>query len=80
MKKRPALFRSVDGGAHWALAGLPGNAAFLYGAGFALAPSAPETLYLILPSGDGRVFRSDDGALTWQPVGEGIARGRQAIL
>jgi photosystem II stability/assembly factor-like uncharacterized protein len=64
-----ALFRSVDGGAHWALARQPGNTIYFYGAALALAPSAPATLYVVLPA-DGRIFRSDDGALTWRPVGE----------
>ncbi len=60
------LYRSTDGGAHWALAGQPGGLDF-YGSGFALAPSAPKTLYLAVPFG--RVYRSDDGAATWRAVG-----------
>jgi photosystem II stability/assembly factor-like uncharacterized protein len=64
-----ALFKSDDGGAHWTLAGQPENSGTgFYGAGFALAPSTPKTLY-VLEAGDDRVFRSDDGAATWRRVG-----------
>jgi photosystem II stability/assembly factor-like uncharacterized protein len=63
-----ALYRSDDGGAHWALAGQPGRAgADFYASGFALAPSAQKTLYVAVPND--RVFRSDDGATTWRPLG-----------
>jgi photosystem II stability/assembly factor-like uncharacterized protein len=63
-----ALYRSTDGGAHWALAGQPGGAGTgFYGSGFALAPSAPRTLYVAIPFD--RVYRSDDGAATWRAVG-----------
>jgi photosystem II stability/assembly factor-like uncharacterized protein len=63
-----SLYKSDDGGAHWTLAGQPGSPGTnFYGAGFALAPSAPKTLYLLLPNA--HVFLSDDGAATWRAVG-----------
>jgi photosystem II stability/assembly factor-like uncharacterized protein len=75
------LFRSDDGGVGWSPAGQPGTSGIpsLYGAGFALAPSAPKTLYLLSGTDDG-LFRSDDGATTWRRVGKAPPASGSALL
>lgn len=68
------LSKSDDGGAHWTLAGQPGSTGSnFYRAGFALAPSAPKTLYVLLDFEPKVFFRSDDGAATWRRVGKAPA-------
>lgn len=59
------LFRSRDGGDSWEplTVGLP--AGITGRIGIALAPSQPGTVYAIIESRQGGVFRSDDGGSTW---------------
>jgi photosystem II stability/assembly factor-like uncharacterized protein len=69
------VYKSVDGGLHWAPAGQPQTGGI---SAMALAPSAPERLYLMWYA-DGRVFRSDDGAQTWQSLGQVPLEGIPAL-
>jgi photosystem II stability/assembly factor-like uncharacterized protein len=65
-----ALFKSDDGGAHWSLTRQPGSPDFNFSvSGFALAPSAPKTLYILMDY-ENHLFRSNDGAATWHRVGK----------
>ncbi|MBL8958435.1 MAG: hypothetical protein JNJ98_01170, partial [Gemmatimonadetes bacterium] len=62
------LYRSLDGGDSWErLAnGLPkGDIGRI---GVAIAPSQPSTVYAIVESRQGGVFRSDDRGATWRKV------------
>jgi photosystem II stability/assembly factor-like uncharacterized protein len=61
-----AVYESADAGESWPLASSPGGSFASPIVAFGLAPSAPSTLYA---SGYGQIYRSDDGALTWLPVG-----------
>lgn len=71
--KGSSLWRSVDGGNKWTRIteedGLPGGD---WGkADFAIAPSEPSTVYLILETSDNNVAaRSDDGGYTWSVTHE----------
>ena len=57
------VFRSEDGGAHWAQRGNPGGKAVNL---LRLDPSSPATLYAGTPAG---LFKTTDGAVTWTPAG-----------
>jgi photosystem II stability/assembly factor-like uncharacterized protein len=75
-----ALFRSDDKGAHWSLAAQPGSPDFNFSAsGFALAPSAPKTLYILM-SYENHLYRSNDGAATWHRVGKAPPNSGSVLL
>ena len=62
------LYRSLDGGDSWERLsnGLPkGDIGRI---GVAIAPSQPSTVYAIVESRQGGVFRSDDRGATWRKV------------
>jgi photosystem II stability/assembly factor-like uncharacterized protein len=62
------LYRSLDGGDSWERVsnGLPkGDIGRI---GLAIAPSQPSTVYAIVESRQGGVFRSDDRGATWRKV------------
>jgi photosystem II stability/assembly factor-like uncharacterized protein len=63
-QRQRVLFKSADGGAHWAAAsfGLPRNAQV---DALVLDPTTPTTLYLL--SGQ-QIFVSDDAAATWHLI------------
>jgi photosystem II stability/assembly factor-like uncharacterized protein len=65
---RESIYVSSDGGASFTPAARPAAAAGQPLGGFALAPSAPGTLYAMLISNPA-VFRSDDRAATWRTAG-----------
>jgi len=58
------LFKSTDGGDHWAkLSGLPANPGRI---GVAVAPSQPQRVYAIVDAEPGGgMYRSDDAGATW---------------
>lgn len=62
------LYRSLDGGDSWERlsAGLPNGD--LGRIGIAIAPSQPSTVYAVIESRQGGVFRSDDRGATWRKV------------
>ncbi len=65
-QRQRVLFKSIDGGAHWAAAsfGLPRNAQVVT---LAIDPTTPTTLYLLTQTlASQQIFVSDDGAATWQ--------------
>lgn len=75
-----ALFKSDDKGAHWSLTGQPGSPDFNFSAsGFALAPSAPKTLYILM-SYENHLYRSNDGAATWHRVGKAPPNSGSVLL
>ncbi len=65
-----AIYKTVDGGAHWAVISKhPGFARGLLGRmGIAVAPSDSRTVYAIVQAHDGGVFRSNNGGASWQRV------------
>jgi photosystem II stability/assembly factor-like uncharacterized protein len=67
------LYKSTDGGEHWARVtkGLPDGP--LGRIALAVAPSRPGTLYAIVESKDTKMYRSDDMAESWRPTVEGRA-------
>ncbi|HEV7518146.1 MAG TPA: hypothetical protein VGR07_17750, partial [Thermoanaerobaculia bacterium] len=62
------LLKSTDGGATWATTGYSGPFS-----AFAIAPSAPDTLYLTNYQTNNGVLRSDDGGATWRDLSAGLA-------
>ena len=66
------LFKSVDGGVHWAdltrNAGLP--AGMIGKIGVSVSPADPDRVYAIVENENGGVFRSDDGGQTWALTNE----------
>lgn len=62
------LYRSLDGGDTWQriTEGLPGGT--IGRIGLAIAPSQPSTVYAIVESRQGGVFRSDDRGATWRKM------------
>ena len=62
------LYRSLDGGDSWERlsSGLPNGD--LGRIGIAIAPSQPSTVYAVIESRQGGVFRSDDRGATWRKV------------
>jgi photosystem II stability/assembly factor-like uncharacterized protein len=68
------LFLSVDGGAHWAAAGLPAQERSVLAV--AVAPSSPGTLYAGMTAQGtdlGGVFASADGGASWLRRNQGLA-------
>lgn len=61
------LFKSVDGGKTWTklTKGLP---ALMGRIGVKVAPSNPRTVYAVMETKEGFVFRSDDAGESWQKV------------
>jgi photosystem II stability/assembly factor-like uncharacterized protein len=69
----PGVQKSTDGGSSWtsASSGLPSG----FGNSLVLAPSDPSTLYVYMSPGNNlpwELYRSDDGAATWSPVGSSV--------
>ncbi len=65
------LYRSKDGGEHWAHLsghGLPSEG--LGRMGIAFAPSNPRRIYLIVDAKEGGLYRSDDAGENWVRVSE----------
>jgi photosystem II stability/assembly factor-like uncharacterized protein len=65
------LYKSTDGGATWhrLSGGLPDGAQGLGRIAFAIAESAPQRIYAIVPVRQNRaIYRSDDAGSTWQRV------------
>jgi photosystem II stability/assembly factor-like uncharacterized protein len=63
------LFASRDGGDHWTKVTGHGLPSGLTGRiGLAFAPSAPATLYALIESREGVLWRSQDAGATWQMV------------
>jgi photosystem II stability/assembly factor-like uncharacterized protein len=75
----PGVFKSVDGGAHWALSETGINTGLHNTFAYALAidPRAPETLYA---GTDGGVFKSVDGATNWNPFRGGLPHTTVEVL
>ncbi|MGA8098851.1 MAG: hypothetical protein WB810_09350, partial [Candidatus Cybelea sp.] len=65
-----ALYKSVDGGAHWTkISTNPGFATGTLGKiGVSVAASNPRIVYAIVQAGNGGVFRSNDAGATWKRV------------
>ena len=63
-----ALYKTVDGGAHWTkISTHPGFAHGMLGKmGISVAQGNPNVVYAIVQAHDGGVFRSDDGGATWK--------------
>jgi photosystem II stability/assembly factor-like uncharacterized protein len=64
------LYKTVDGGAHWAkISSHPGFATGTLGKiGVSVAATDPRVVYAIVQALDGGVFRSSDGGATWKRV------------
>jgi photosystem II stability/assembly factor-like uncharacterized protein len=62
---RPTIFRTLDGGQHWAsLTPAPDN---MHAAGLFFSPSNPNVIF----AGSAQLFRSVDGGASWQDVTTG---------
>ena len=70
------VFRSVDDGAHWVRPG-PQDVDIGYLIALVADPVRPDTLYASTALG---VFRSTDGARTWQPFSSGLGSLRSGPL
>jgi len=67
------LYKSTDGGDTWREItghGLPSERVGRIG--IAVAPSAPDRVYLIVDAKEGGVFRSDDAGQNWQRTDSGV--------
>ncbi len=66
------VLKTVNGGATWAPAnaGLPDGA---FWSAIGLAPSSPDTLYLVSNASPAQVYRSVDGAATWTLAAPSLA-------
>ncbi len=65
------LYKSIDGGTHWKKLekGLPG---LLGRIGVKVAPSRPETVYVLAESREGTLFRSDDRGESFNKVSSDV--------
>ena len=61
------IFKSTDGGAHWAaLTGNPGLPRGLWGnVGLTVSAARPSRVWALIEADSGGVYRSDDGGATW---------------
>ena len=64
------IFKSTDGGEHWAeLTQNPGLPHGLLGnIGLAVSPAKPSRVFALIEADSGGVYRSDDGGATWRYI------------
>jgi photosystem II stability/assembly factor-like uncharacterized protein len=83
LANRMGLFRSDDGGAHWADIEVGRFSPLTYGRDLRVSPHDPEVLYAALSpafrSYDGGIFRSDDVGRTWRRFDRGGSWQRLAL-
>jgi photosystem II stability/assembly factor-like uncharacterized protein len=76
LANRMGLFRSDDGGAHWADIEVGRFSPLTYGRDLRVSPHDPKVLYAALSpafrSYDGGIFRSDDVGRTWRRFDRGV--------
>jgi photosystem II stability/assembly factor-like uncharacterized protein len=76
LANRMGLFRSDDGGAHWADIDVGRFSPLTYGRDLRTSPHDPKVLYAALSpafrSSDGGIFRSEDVGRTWQRFDHGV--------
>jgi photosystem II stability/assembly factor-like uncharacterized protein len=76
LANRMGLFRSDDGGAHWADIDVGRFSPLTYGRDLRTSPDDPKVLYAALSpafrSSDGGIFRSDDIGRTWRRFDHGV--------
>jgi len=65
-----ALYKTVDGGAHWTkISTNPGFATGILGKiGVSVAPTNPRVVYATVQARDGGIYRSADAGTTWKHV------------
>lgn len=66
------VYKSTDGGSHWVVAGLDGNAV----TALVIDPANPSTVYAgtaAAPSLPGGVFKTTDGGNTWTAMNAGLS-------
>jgi photosystem II stability/assembly factor-like uncharacterized protein len=76
LANRMGLFRSDDGGAHWADIDVGRFSPLTYGRDLRTSPHDPRVMYAALSpafaSSDGGIFRSDDIGRTWRRFDHGV--------
>ncbi|HKI85758.1 MAG TPA: glycosyl hydrolase, partial [Thermoanaerobaculia bacterium] len=74
-----AIYKSLDGGAHWRKLtnGLP--SVDLGRIGLAISPASPDTVYAIIEAANGKsgFFRSEDGGGSWKKMSDYISSSPQ---
>lgn len=63
------IFKSVDGGANWAV---QASQTLVFIDAIAIDPTNPKTIYAGADSSPGGAFKSTDGGVSWQPVNNGL--------